>query len=121
MATIEDGGRRATRFDADTFAKPESGESVVVIDRTGAEIDVESANEGGVILRGDDADNYLAGEPVAVAGVGWVTADGGFSHSKPEDEAAREARERADNELPETPEPKAPKAAPKQDAKPDDK
>jgi len=114
MPTIEDGTRRKSGFKPEAFAEGE--ETVVVIDRTGAEVAVEDASEGGVILRGEDADKYLAGEPVAVSGVGWVTADGGFSHAKPEEEPAPPARSaRPDNELPETPEPK------KSGAKPDDK
>jgi hypothetical protein len=53
----------------------ENEETVVIVGSDGKQVEGEDAS--GVILRGEDADKYLAGENVSVPGVGVVNANDG--------------------------------------------
>jgi hypothetical protein len=77
MPNIEEGTRRESKFREEDL-NPNGGTMVILDRSTGEEISVDDADEGGVILRGEDADKYLDGERVAIPGVGYVTKDGGF-------------------------------------------
>lgn len=77
---------KPSRFNPDALIGDNEEETVIIVARTtGKEVGefgaVNGQTDGGIILRGEDADKYLAGEDVMVPGVGITNKDAGIVQS----------------------------------------